>query len=289
MTPLRQRMIEDMKIRNLADRTIEAYVSMVARFAKHFGRSPERLGPGEIRAWQLHLIGRGTSWSLYNQSVCALRFLYRVTLKCPFPVDMIPHAKGPRRLPVVLSPEEVLRFLGAVHDPVARMALITAYATGLRIEELVDLQPRDIDSSRMVVDVRAGKGKKQRQVPLSPILLAQLRAYWQLYRNRLRPGRWLFPGRSGQASLHTTTLQKACEPACRLARLGKVITPHVLRHSYATHLLEAGTDLRTVQMLLGHSCITTTTIYTHVKRKLVGAARSPLDWIGEIPESLAPR
>lgn len=284
MTSLRQRMIEDMKVRNLAERTIKTYVAHVARFAKHFHRSPAVLGAEEIRLFQLHLIENGASWSLFNQIVCALRFMYRVTLRSPFAVEMLPHGKDPRRLPVILSPEEVLAFLCAVTHPVYRMALTTAYATGLRIEELVELKADDIDGARMVVVVRDGKGKKSRQVPLSVVLLGQLRSYWRVHRPRLATERWLFPGHKGRAPIHATALQKECQKVCSKAGIKKHITPHVLRHSYATHLLEVGTDLRTVQMLLGHSCITTTTIYTHVQRKLVPGTKSPLDLIGSIPE-----
>ena len=282
MTELRNRMIQDMQIRNLSGRTIATYVAQVARYAKHFGRSPEKLGADEIRDWQLYLIGIPVSWSLFNQCVCALRFLYRITLKGAVAVEMLPHAKAPKRLPVVLSPEKVLRFLTAFQHPVYRMAMTTAYATGLRIEELLDLVPRDIDSARMVVQVQFGKGKKERQVPLSPVLLEQLRTYWRLHRLRSGNHRFLFAGRTG-ARPDTSTLQKACQEARKEAQLEKAITPHVLRHSFATHLLEAGTDLRTVQMILGHSSIATTAIYTHVQRKLVSATKSPLDLIFQVP------
>ena len=284
MPTLREQMVQDMKVRNMAERTIVTYVSHVARFAKHFGRSPDKLGAEEIRLWQIYLVGLKVSWSLFNQMVCALRFVYRVTLKSSISLEMIPHAKSPRKLPVVLSPEEVLRFLSAVTHPLLRMVLVTAYATGLRLEELVSLQTRDIDSARMVVEVRKGKGNKARQVPLSPELLRQLRAYWRTYRGRLGTTPWLFPGRKGNCPVDMSAVQKACKKARLRVQITKVITPHVLRHSFATHMLEAGTDLCTLQMILGHSCINTTTIYTHVKRKLVGAARSPLDLIGSLPD-----
>jgi integrase/recombinase XerD len=283
MTTLRQRMMEDMRVRNLSKRTIKTYVAHVAAFARYFKSSPEKLGADEIRRYQLHLIEQGGSWSGFNQVVCALRFLYGVTLRSTIAVEMIPHGKSPKTLPVVLSPEEVLQFLSALGHPLHRMALVTAYATGLRIEELVALQASDIDSARMVVHVRNGKGQKAREVPLSPVLLQQLRLYWRRDRGR-RSGAWLFPAPDGATAVHPSTLQKACQKARARAGIQKAVTPHVLRHSFATHLLEAGTDLRTVQMILGHSCIATTTIYTHVQRKLVGAAKSPLDLIAALPE-----
>jgi site-specific recombinase XerD len=255
----------------------------VGHYARHFKKPPEQLGLEEIRQFQLHLIERGVSWSLFNQVVCALKFFYRVTLRSPFDVEMIPHARTPLQLPVVLAPEEVHQLLCAVPHPMYRMALVTAYATGLRLEELCSLQTSDIDSARMVVYVRRGKGGKARQVPLSPVLLAQLRSYWRTYRGRLGGGAWLFPGNDRNKPMHPTALQKACQKARTAAGFDKAITPHVLRHSYATHMLEAGTDLRTLQMLLGHSDLSTTTVYTHVQRKLVPGARSPLDWIAKVP------
>jgi integrase/recombinase XerD len=268
MTPMRQRMMDDMRIRHMANRTIETYVSHVAHYARHFKKPPEQLGLEEIRRFQLHLIERGVSWSLFNQAVCALKFFYRVTLRSPFDVEMIPHARTPLQLPVVLAPEEVHQLLCAVPHPMYRMALVTAYATGLRLEELCSLQTRDIDSARMVVHVRQGKGGKARQVPLSPALLTQLRSYWRTYRGRLGGGPWLFPGNDRNKPMHPTALQKACQKARGAAGLDKAIT---------------GTDLRTLQMLLGHSYLSTTSVYTHVQRKLVPGARSPLDWIAKVP------
>ena len=289
MTSMRQRMIEDMRIRHLSERTIETYVAQVARFARHFKKPSEQLGPEEIRQFQLHPIESGASWSLYNQVVCALKFFYRVTMQSPFDVEVIPHARTPMRLPVVLSPEEVQRLLCAVEHPMHRMVLTTAYATGLRIEELCALQPGDIDSARMIVHIRNGKGSKARQVPLSTVLLEHLRVYWRKDRWRRGDSPWLFPGAHGRKPVHPTTIEKACQEARAAAGIDKLVTPHVLRHCYATHLLEAGTDLRTVQMLLGHSCLSTTSIYTHVTRKLVPTTKSPLDTIGAIPFVGAPR
>jgi integrase/recombinase XerD len=279
MTSLRQRMIDDLRIRNYSPRTIETYVSRVAGFAKHFKRSPEALGPEEVRTYQLHLIDTGVSWSQFNQTVCALKFLYRTTLRSPWPVEEIAYARKPRKLPSVLSQEEVVRLVEAVEEPVARMALLTAYASGLRISELIALKAEHIDSARMLIHVESGKGQKPRLVPLSDTLLVQLRAYWRAGRPARRGAPWLFPGLRPGQPIHPTFIQKACQRARAKAGINKSVTPHTLRHCYATHLLEAGTDLRTVQALLGHAQLSTTGIYTHVQRRLVTATKSPLDAI----------
>lgn len=280
MTPLRRRMIEDLRIRNRSPRTIEAYVRAVARFAAFHGRSPEQLGPEDVRTYQLHLLDRKTSWPVFNLTVCALRFIYRVTLRRDWTVERLPYGKRGRRLPCVLSQEEVLRFLGAVDRPPWRMALATAYAAGLRISEVVALRVQDIDAARMLIHV-IGKGDKERIVPLSQVLLEALRNYWRRY----RPAKpWLFPGPGRSRPVCTDTIRAACVRARDAVGLGKRVTPHSLRHSFATHLLEAGTDLRTVQALLGHSQISTTAFYTHVQRRVVTATQSPLDAIGRLPD-----
>jgi integrase/recombinase XerD len=279
MTPLRQRMIDDLKLRNRSPRTIEAYVCRVAQFARFHGRSPEQLGPEAVREYQKHLVDSGASWAAFNQTVCALKFLYRVTLRVAWPVEQIPYGRKPRKLPVVLSQEEVVRLLEAVDHPVCRMALLTAYAAGLRITETVALKTEHLDAARMLLHVEFGKGQKPRLVPLSEVLLKQLRDYWGRSRPRVKGSPWLFPSADPAKPIDTTTLQKACQRARAAAGIKKHATPHTLRHCYATHLLEAGTDLRTVQALLGHASLATTAIYTHVKRKLVTATRSPLDAI----------
>lgn len=280
MTPLRQRMIDDLKIRNRSPRTIETYISHVARFAKFHGRSPELLGAEEVRAYQKHLLDSGASWTVFNQAVAALKFLYRVTLRVSWSVEQIPYGRKPRKLPVVLSQDEVVRLLEAVAHPVYRVALITAYAAGLRITETVALKAEHIDAARMLLHVEQGKGQKPRLVPLSEVLLSVLRDYWRNHRPKVKGSTWLFPGAHRKQHLHTTTIEKACQEARAAAGITKHATPHTLRHCYATHLLEAGTDLRTVQALLGHGSLATTAIYTHVQRKLVTATRSPLDAIG---------
>ncbi|MCK6589231.1 MAG: site-specific integrase [Polyangiaceae bacterium] len=272
-------MIEDLQLRNRSPRTIETYISHVARFAKFHGRSPDQLGPEDVRAYQIHLRASGTSWSLFNQAVCALRFLYAVTLRVDWPVAQIPFGRKPRKLRVVLSQDEVVRLLSAVDNIMHRMALMTAYAAGLRITELMMLKIEHIDTARMLLHIEHGKGQKARLVPLSEVLLEQLREYWRTSRPRVKGSPWLFPSEDPARPLHTTTIEKACQRACAAARLTKHVTPHTLRHCYATHLLEAGTDLRTVQALLGHAALSTTAIYTHVQRKLVTATKSPLDAI----------
>lgn len=284
MTTLRQRMIDDLKLRNYSPRTIETYVGRIVAFAKFHRRSPEQLGPEDVRAFQMHMIEAGTSWSLFNQSVCALKFLYRVTLRVPWPVEQIPYGRKPRPLPVVLSQDEVVRLIEAVPQAVYRMALLTAYAAGLRISETMALRAEHIDSARMLIHVEQGKGQKPRLVPLSEVLLRRLRTYWRDQRPKVPGSTWLFPSADPVKPVHATTVEKACQRARVAAGLSKHATPHTLRHCYATHALEAGVDLRTVQALLGHANLSTTAIYTHVQRKLVTATRSPLDAIAHFRE-----
>ena len=273
MTPLRQRFINDLRLRNLSPRTIECYVAHVAAFARHFGRSPEQLDQEHIREYQLHLRDeKQASWSLFNQAVCALRFLYKVTLPSPWAVEHIPYGKRPKSLPVVLSREEVQRLLACVERPVHRLLLTTLYAAGLRLSEGLHLQVSDVDSARMILHIRSGKGQKDRFVPLSPKLLVDLRSWWQLR----RPTTWLFPGRDCEP-LCAGSVQRACRAAAIAAGLAKHATPHTLRHSYATHLLEAGLDVRTLQKLLGHNQLGTTALYTHVTDERLKGVISPWD------------
>jgi len=274
MTPLRQRMIEDMRVRNLSVRTQRTYVDQVARFAQYFNKSPELLGPEQIRAYLVYLVEeKKVSWSLYNQSVCALRLLYKVTLGKDWSIEYIPHSKAEKHLPVVLSLEEVGRFFESIKRIKYRAILMTAYAAGLRLSEVVHLQVSDIDSKRMVIHVRQGKGGKDRYVMLSARLLTLLRAYWKQVRSPL----WLFPGRSLDKPISLTCVQKACRQAAISSGLNKSITVRSLRHSFATHLLESGTDIRTIQMLLGHRSLQTTARYTHVSNKAIRATSSPID------------
>jgi integrase/recombinase XerD len=274
MTPLRRRMIEDMRLRNFAPGTVDVYVNCVARFARHFGKSPELLGPDDVRAYLLHLIEqRRSSWSYYNQNLQALRFLYNVTPGRDWVLKHLACPKRPKRLPVVLSGEELVRFFAAIASLKHRASLMTAYAAGLRVSEVTALHVEDIDSRRMVIHVRQGKGSKDRYVMLSPKLLELLRAYWKA----ARPRAWLFPGSDPERPITTSAVRKACQRAREAAGLGKHVTVHTLRHSFATHLLEAGTDLRTIQVLLGHHSPRTTAVYTHVSPTAVRATTSPLD------------
>jgi integrase/recombinase XerD len=278
VTALRQRLIDDLRVRNYAPGTIEAYVAGVAKFARHFGRSPDRLGPDDLRAFQVHLVNAGVSWSQFNQIVCGLRFFFAVTLGRPDAVPFIPFGKRPRRLPNVLSPDEVAALLDAAPAGRDRALLQTADACGVRISELLHLRVPDIDSARMVVVVRHGKGAKDRLVPLSARLLGELRAFWQWHRSQT----WLFPGAAGRP-LHTGTVQRMFQRVRRRAGLAKAATIHTLRHSFATHLLEAGVDVFTLQRLLGHRSLATTALYLHVSRRLLERTPSLLDLIALPP------
>jgi len=282
MTPLRQRFVDDLRLRNYSPRTIEAYVAGVLRLAKHFGRSPELLGTEEIRAFQLHLLQRHVSWSQFNQTVCALRFLYRVTLGRPDVVPLIPYGKRPKTLPCVLSPDEVARLFAAARCGRDRMLLQTAYACGLRLNELLHLEVSAIDSPRLLVHVRQGKGQKDRLVPLSLRLLAELRDYWRCY----RPQRWLFPNATGQGPLCAGSVQRLIKRVRRRAGIGKPATMHTLRHSFATHLLEAGVDILTVQKMLGHRQLSTTAHYLHLRSDHLRRLPSLLELL---PVPAAPR
>lgn len=275
MTALRQRMLEDMQVRNLSVHTQQAYVQQVSLFARHFGQSPLVLGPEHIRTYQLHLINeRKLAPSSIVCAVSALRFLYKVTLKKDWALDeSIPTPKKPRTLPVVLSPEEVLQFLEAVKTPKHRAILTTCYAAGLRISEAVRLTVPAVDSQRMVLRIEQGKGQRDRYVMLSPKLLELLRDWWK----QTRPRHWLFPGDDPDAPLTTGTVARVCQHARWRSRIRKPITPHSLRHAFAVHLLEAGTDVRTIQLLLGHRSLETTSRYLRIATTKVCSTTSPLD------------
>jgi integrase/recombinase XerD len=274
MTPLRRRMTEDMILRNRSPKTIRAYTGYVADFARYFHTPPDRLGPEHVRSYLLHLVQeRQVSWDVYRQARLALRFFYTVTLGREWVVARVARPKVPKKLPVVLSREETTRFLDALQNPKHRALLMTAYAGGLRLSEVVGLRVADIDSARMVIHVRQGKGQKDRDVMLSPRLLAVLRDYWKLQ----RPGPFLFPGRKPDRPVCPRTVQKACAHALAASGLSKHVHMHTLRHSFASHLLESGTDLRTIQVLLGHRSFSTTARYVHVATAALRSTRSPFD------------
>jgi integrase/recombinase XerD len=273
MTPLRQRFIDDLRLRNYARRTIDSYVGQVAAFARHFGRSPAVLNADDVRTYQLHLLHRQVSWSTFNQAVCALRFLYRTTLGRPDQLPFVPFGKKPKTLPSVLSPDQVLRLLEGASPGRDRVLVQVAYGCGLRLNELLHLQVRDIDSARMVIHVRQGKGAKDRLVPLSLRLLDELRAYWRQY----RPQTWLFPGQTAEGTLTSSNVQRRFARLVQKVGLTKHCSMHTLRHSYATHLLEAGVDVLTLKALLGHTSLQTTARYLHVSTQRLRQTPSLLD------------
>jgi len=273
MTPLRRKMTEDMRIRNYRPRTVRAYVDVVARLARFYNRSPDQLGVEDIRRFQLHLVDGGEiSWSWLNVHVCALRFFYGVTLGRTDEIRHIPFSKKPKTLPVVFTREEVTQFLLAVDDPQLRVLFMTMYATGMRRFEAQALRVGDIDSGRGVICV-TGKGDRQRLVPLSHTLLDTLRAYYAAY----RPDDLLFPGHRLDRPIADKRVSRERRAAAETAGITKPFNTHVLRHSFATHALEAGVDLRRIQVILGHRKITTTTVYLHVCEHFVSGTASPLD------------
>jgi integrase/recombinase XerD len=275
MTPLRQRMIEDMRIRNLATTTQRSYVHYVAEYAKHFNRSPEELDLEAVRQYQLYLgQERKLSAQSINTFVSAVQFLYLTTLEMPWKKEDFPRPRVPETLPVVLAPEEVENFFEHVNGLKYRVVLLACYGSGLRISEAVALQVSDVDSKRMLLRVEQGKGAKDRYAMLSPALLSILKAYFRIVRPA---GSWLFPSWDPKNHLSAGAVQTACRRAWERSGLGKRVSPHVLRHSFATHLLENGTDSRVIQALLGHSRIETTARYIEVSPTAVSRTASPLD------------
>ena len=276
ITPLRQRMIDDMTIRNLSPTTQASYLHWVKSFARHIGRSPDQAGSEDVRAFQLHLVRRKIAWATLNQAVSGLRFFFGITLgRADLPVR-IPYARKAKSLPVVLAADEVGRLLEAVDDLTCRVALATAYATGLRTSEVVAIRIEHIETARELIRVADGKGAKDRYVMLSPALLALLRAYWKV----ARPQPWLFFNDTGTGPLSASTLNAAIKAAAAKTGLAKTVTVKTLRHCFATHLLEQGTDIRVIQVLLGHAQLTTTARYTKVSARLIAATLSPLDRLG---------
>jgi integrase/recombinase XerD len=275
MSPLRRRMIEDMTIRKLAPKTQQGYIRTVKDFAAFLGRSPDTASVEDVRRFQLHLAESGAQPPILNHTVSALRFFFRVTLKRHDIIEHTTFIREPRKLPVVLSPEEVARLLNAAPGLKYKAALSVAYGAGLRAAEVVSLKVSDIDSRRMIVRVEQGKGHKDRNVMLSPSLLDLLRAWWRV----ARPRGWLFPGRNPVQPMTTRQLHRACHAAAEAAGIEKNVSPHTLRHSFATHLLEQNTDIRVIQVLLGHAKLENTALYARVATKTIQQVMSPLEHI----------
>ena len=268
-------MIEDMQVRNLAVGTQQVYVQQVSLFARHFHKSPELLGPEQIRTYQIYLTNeKELDTTTIIVAMSALRFLYKITLKGNWSLDeVIPAPKKPQRLPVILSPEEVLHFLNCVRSRKHRVILTTCYAAGLRVSEAIALTPPAIDSKRMVIRVQQGKGQKDRYTMLSPKLLEILRAWWLVE----KPKDWLFSGEFPGQHIGQLAVQLECRKARLISKIPKPITPHSLRHAFACHLLEQGTDVRKIQLLLGHRSLATTAKYLHMATSKVCSTSSPLD------------
>jgi len=288
MTRLRQRFIQDMQLRGLAPTTQRSYIHYVFQFAKFYNLSPEHLDLEAVRQYQLYLLNdRKLSPESVNCCTSAIQFLYQKTLEMPWGSACFPRVKRPERLPVVLSRQEVEQFFHYVTGLKNRAVLMTCYGAGMRISEAVALRVSDIDSPRSLIRVEQGKGQKDRYVMLSPRLLGVLRTYWRAAQAQKllpedeaqNPHRWLFPSwRHGH--LTSSAVDQACRDASEKCGLHKRITPHTLRHSFATHLLEQGTDIRVIQVLLGHSRIDTTARYTAVSPQVIASAISPLDTMG---------
>jgi site-specific recombinase XerD len=283
-------MLEELERRNYAQSTIDCYLRAVAEFSLHFHRPPNQLGPEHIRQYQAHLFGRQKlAPSTVTQHLAALRFFYIKTLRKPWSIAETPYPKKVQRLPIILSPEEVAQLIDSALTPFHRILLMTLYATGVRRAELARLKITDIDSRRMVIHIQGGKGRKDRDVMLSPTLLEALREYWRGLRRK--PTHWLFPGRrshTGNRHISPKTAWHACEKAAQRSGIRKKIHPHTLRHCFATHLLEAGADLRTIQILLGHRDLEETTIYLHLSQRHLNATASPLDSLqlkDKVPQS----
>jgi site-specific recombinase XerD len=274
-SPLRRRMIEDMTVRKFAPKTQHDYLQRVKNFASFLGRAPDTASVEDVRRYQLHLAASGVGVPTLNQTVSTLRFFFKVTLGRPDIVERTAFIREPRKLPVVLSPEEIARLLDAAPGLKYKAALSVAYGAGLRASEVAALKVSDIDSTRMLIRVEQGKGRKDRYVMLSPQLLDLLRVWWRA----ARPQGWLFPGQNRVNPLTTRQLNRACHAAAHMAEISKPVSLHTLRHSFATHLLEQNIDIRVIQVLLGHAKLDTTALYTRVATKTIRDVMSPLDRI----------
>jgi len=275
-------MTEDLRVRNYAPKTLTTYIERVARFANYFGKCPSQLGPEDIRTFQVYLVQeRHASWTMLNQTVCALRFLYAKTLNRDWAITHIPYAKTERKLPVVLSQSEACVLLNSIKNLKHLAMLMVAYSGGLRAAEVAHLAVRDIDSQRMVIHVRKGKGRKDRFVPLSPVLLSILRQHW-LEDEMTKDDEFLFLGQDRRRAISPPTITTVCRQSAKKAGLKKRVTMHTLRHSFATHHLEAGTDLRTLQIMMGHSSLRTTSRYLHISADRIRSTKTPLDLLVDL-------
>jgi site-specific recombinase XerD len=273
ISPLRRRMIEDMTIRKFAQKTQHDYVQRVKDFANYLKRSPDTAKPEDVREFQLHLTSSGAGVPKINTTISALRFFFKVTLDRPDLSRHLSTIHKPRKVPFVLSPDEVARFLEAAPGIKYKAAFSVAYGAGLRVSEVASLKISDIDSQRMMLRIEQGKGRKDRYAMLSPVLLELLRDWYRA----ARPQGWLFPGQNPTNPITARQLTRACHTAAEMADLKKRVTPHTLRHSFATHLLEQNIDIRVIQVLLGHSKLETTALYTRVATKTIREVMSPLD------------
>ena len=279
MTHLRKMMLEELQRRNYAETTISSYIRIVEDFSRRFQRPPDRLGPQHIREYQSELFRkRKLAASTVTVYLAALRFFYTKTLKKSWSAAETPYPKRAEHVPSILSQQEVARLIDAADNSFHRTLLMTLYATGVRRAELTHLKISDVDSQRMVIHVQGGKGRKDRDVMLSPKLLKELREHWR--RLRRKPSQWLFPGNRQHIDdrpISTKVVWHACRNAAKRAGIKKPVHPHTLRHCFATHLLEQGADLRNIQMLLGHNDLEQTTVYLHVSELRLNATASPLD------------
>jgi len=285
ISPLRQRMIDDMTLRKLSPKTQAAYLRAVVKFTRFFGRSPDLASPEDLRAFQLQQVEQGVSSTTINATITGLKFFFGITLERPEALKRMSRVRKPQKLPQVLSVEEVERLLASASNPKHRAALAVAYGAGLRASEVVHLKMADIDSERMILRVEQGKGQRDRYAMLSPSLLEILRDWWRHghAQGKMLRGGWLFPGRNPVNPLSTRQLNHACHLAAAAAELDKRISMHTLRHSFATHLLENKVDIRVIQVLLGHRKLETTARYSHVATRMLGEVTSPLEQLALPP------
>ncbi len=278
MTQLRKMMLEELQRRNYSQTTTRAYLKVVATFADYFHRPPDQLGPDQIRSYQVYLLKeRKIGVRTVRHYTAALRFFFCKTLKRAYPIEEVPYPKAPRRLPTILTRDEAVRLIDAASNLFHRAMLMTVYSTGMRRAEMCNLKVADLDSDRMIIHIRQGKNQRDRDVPLSPNLLETLREYWRW----MRPKTYLFPGivkgLRVDKPITPKVLWEACREAAQRAGINKTVSPHLLRHSFATHLIEGGADLPTVQLLLGHVDLKPTSIYLHLSERHIKAAGTPLD------------